>query len=226
MKFTPLLATAFTATTTLPVVAPVGTGTTMLVGPQLLGVEVVPLNFTVLVPCVDPKFIPVIVTDAPTAPELIERVVMLGVSVNVTPLLDRLLTVTTTEPVVAPLGTGATMLVVLQLVGVAVVPLKVTVPVDPKLVPVIVTEVPTTPEAGERLVMLGVEAATNHLEETADNRMRIATCHLSFMIHIILVSIPVDRALPLSLGRDLASRESKDSKRVRDGHSLYSSGTR
>src|SRR2546422_10265946 len=51
------------------------------------------------------------------------------------------------------------MLVGLQLVGVATAPLKVTVLVpwaDPKLVPVIVTCVPTGPEAGFRLVMLGV----------------------------------------------------------------------
>jgi len=50
------------------------------------------------------------------------------------------------------------MLVVLQDVGVAVVPLKVTVLepwVPPKLVPVIVTEVPAVPEVGETLVMEG-----------------------------------------------------------------------
>ena len=50
------------------------------------------------------------------------------------------------------------MLVVLQLVGVVAVPLKVTVldpGADPKFVPVMVTEVPTAPEVGERLVMLG-----------------------------------------------------------------------
>jgi hypothetical protein len=50
MKFTPALATPETVTTTLPVVAPLGTGATMLVEPQLVGVAVVPLNFTVLVP--------------------------------------------------------------------------------------------------------------------------------------------------------------------------------
>jgi len=48
------------------------------------------------------------------------------VTVNVTPLLACALTVTITGPVVAPTGTGTVMLVVLQLVGVAVVPLKVT----------------------------------------------------------------------------------------------------
>jgi len=48
-------------------------------------------------------------------------------TVNDTPLLDTPLTVTTTLPVVAPVGTGATIDVALQLVGVAAVPLKVTV---------------------------------------------------------------------------------------------------
>ena len=57
-----------TVTTTLPVVAPAGTGATMLVALQLVGVAAVPLNVTVLVPCVAPKFVPVIVTEVPTTP--------------------------------------------------------------------------------------------------------------------------------------------------------------
>jgi len=50
------------------------------------------------------------------------------VTVKVMPLLARPPTVTTTGPLVAPLGTGTVMLVSLQLVGVASVPLNVTVP--------------------------------------------------------------------------------------------------
>ena len=50
MNVTPLLAVPPTVTTMLPVVAPVGTGTAMLVAPQLVGVAGVPLNVTVLVP--------------------------------------------------------------------------------------------------------------------------------------------------------------------------------
>jgi hypothetical protein len=70
VKLTPLLATPPTVTTTFPVVAPVGTGTAMLVALQLVGVPAaVPLNVTVLVPCVIPKFVPVIVTGVPTAPD-------------------------------------------------------------------------------------------------------------------------------------------------------------
>src|SRR5262249_58682498 len=130
--------------------APGGTGPAMRVAAQLVGVAVVPLNSTVLVPCVEPKFAPVIVTDVPTGPVVGDRLVMLGatVTVKLTPLLADPPTVTTTLPVVAPLGTGTTMLVADQLVGVAVVPLNFTVLVpcvDPKFVPVIVTDVPTSP---------------------------------------------------------------------------------
>src|SRR5437870_7632391 len=125
----------------LPVVAPLGTGATMLVAPQLVGVAAVPLNFTVLVPCVAPKFAPVIVTDVPTTPAVGFRLAMLGagtVTVKITPLLAIPPTVTTMLPVVAPAGAGAMMLVALQLVGVAAVPLNFTVLVPcvtPKFAP-------------------------------------------------------------------------------------------
>ena len=56
----------------------------------MMVVAVVVLNFTVLVPWVAPKLVPVIVTDAPTAPEVGDRLVMLGVgsTVNAFPLLS------------------------------------------------------------------------------------------------------------------------------------------
>jgi hypothetical protein len=100
----------------------------MLVALQLVGAAAVPLNVTVLVPCDAPKFAPAIVTDVPTVPELGVKLVMLGGTrtVKVTPLLGTPPTVTTTLPVVAPAGTGAEMLVALQLVGVAAVPLNFT----------------------------------------------------------------------------------------------------
>jgi hypothetical protein len=166
VKFTPLLATPPTVTTTFPVVAPVGTRATMLVAVQLVGVVPVPLNFTVLVPCVAPKFTPVIVTVAPTNPDVGFSPVMLGpgeLTVKFTPLLATPPTVTTTFPVVAPAGTGVTMLVALQLVGVAVIPLNFTVLVPcvaPKFAPVTVTEAPSTPDVGLRLVMLGAGTVT------------------------------------------------------------------
>jgi hypothetical protein len=169
VKFTPLLATAPTVTTTFPVVAPVGTEVTIVVEFQLVVVAVVPLNFTVPE---DPKFVPVIVTALPTALDVGFRLVIEGVdpfTVKATPLLATPPTVTTTFPVVAPLGTVVAILVALQLVVVAAVPLSVTVPEDPKFVPVIVTAVPTAPNVGDRLVMLGVgDTATNKIVSKVD----------------------------------------------------------
>jgi len=137
----------------------------MLAALQLVAVAAVPLNLIVLVPCVAPKFAPAIVTEVPTNPDTGFRLVMLGVgtgTVKLTPLLARPPTVTTTLPVVAPLGTAAVMLAALQLVAVAAVPLKVTVLVPcvaPKFAPAIVTDVPTNPEDGFRPVMLGTVVA-------------------------------------------------------------------
>src|SRR5262249_15708678 len=65
---TPLLARPPTVTTTLPVVAPAGTGTAMLVADHVVGVAAVPLNVTVLVPFVAPKFVPLISPPIPTPP--------------------------------------------------------------------------------------------------------------------------------------------------------------
>ena|SRR5690348_14044669 len=65
----PLLAKPPKVTTTFPLIAPEGTGTTMDVADQLVGVAMVPLNVTMLDPCEVPKFEPDIVTDVPTEPE-------------------------------------------------------------------------------------------------------------------------------------------------------------
>ena len=129
-KFTPLLATPPTVTTTFPVVAAAGTGAVMLEALQAVGDASVPLKVTVLVPCVVPKFAPAMVTAVPTAPEEGVKLVMLGgggVTVKLIPLLDMPATVTRTLPVVADVGTGTTMLLEVQLVGDATVPLKLTV---------------------------------------------------------------------------------------------------
>ena len=131
-EVTPLLLTPLVFTTTFPVVAPVGTVATIDVALQLpIVVAAVPLKLTEPVPWVEPKFVPVIVTDAPTAPEVGDKLVMLGAAttVNETPLLFTPLAFTTTFPVVAPVGTVATIDVALQLpIVVAAVPLKLTEP--------------------------------------------------------------------------------------------------
>src|SRR5262245_51634706 len=63
-----LLGNPPTVTTTPPVDAPAGTGATIVVSFQLEGVAAVPLNETVLAPCVAPKFEPLMVTAVPTGP--------------------------------------------------------------------------------------------------------------------------------------------------------------
>jgi hypothetical protein len=55
----------------------------MLVAVQPAGVAAVPLKVTVLLPCVDPKFEPVMVTAVPTGPEAGDRLAMLGGGVTV-----------------------------------------------------------------------------------------------------------------------------------------------
>jgi len=77
-KLTPLLATPPTVTTTVPAVAPVGMNKSMAVPLQKVDVAAVPLKVTVLVPCVDPKLVPVIVMEVPITPELGFRRVIVG----------------------------------------------------------------------------------------------------------------------------------------------------
>lgn len=142
----------------------------MLVALQLVGVAVVPLKVTVLLPCVAPKVVPAIVTAVATGPDVGERLLIFGVTVKVIPLLGTPFTVTTTGPVVAPEGTGATILVEPQDVGAAVMLLnfKVLVPCDaPKFAPLTVIEVPTGPDVDERPLIeggaIGVGATTFEL---------------------------------------------------------------
>jgi hypothetical protein len=79
----PVAVTPFTATATMPVVALVGTGTTMLVLLQLDGVAETPLKVTVLLLCVGPKPVPLMVTVVPTFPWVGAIAVILALTVNV-----------------------------------------------------------------------------------------------------------------------------------------------
>jgi hypothetical protein len=67
-----------TTTGIAPSATPVGTGTTMLVLLQLVGVAEMPPKVTVLVPCVAPKFVPAIVTDVPIGPDAGVKLVIAG----------------------------------------------------------------------------------------------------------------------------------------------------
>ena len=184
VNVTPLLCTPPAAvTTTFPVAAPEGTTAVMLV---LLHDDIdvadMPLNVTLPFPCDGPKFVPAITIDELTAPVLGVRLLMLGaaVTVNSTPLLALPLTVTTTLPVVAVLGTVAVMLFELKLVIVAVLLLNVTVALDwfvPKLLPAITTDDPMAPVFGVRLLIVGAAAAAREgsrqkdSTQTADNTL-------------------------------------------------------
>jgi uncharacterized membrane protein (DUF441 family) len=189
VKLMPLLARPPTVTTTLPVVAPVGTVMVMLVAFQFAAVPaLVPLAVTVLVPWLAPKSPPVMVKNVPTAPEEGDKLVMLGgtVTMNVTPLLATPPTVTTTSPVVAPLGTVTVMPVSLQLEAVPLlVPLKVTVLVPwlaPKPVPVMVTVAPTGPETGETVEIVPAVAALTRASIRSDSAINLRILRFSIFM--------------------------------------------
>jgi hypothetical protein len=147
-------------TTKLPVVAPVGTGTAIEPELQMAGVELMLLKETVLPFWPEPKPVPVIVIDAPTAPEAGDKLVMFGTTANCVALLAAPPTVTTTVPVppVAPTGTDAVMDVALQFIAAVATPLNVTVLPPCRLPnpdPVMVTEVPAIPDVADKPMMLG-----------------------------------------------------------------------
>src|SRR5260221_8493292 len=112
------------------------------------------------VPALPPRFVPLIMTTVPAAPLFGARLLIAGVStVNATPLLCNPPIASTTFPLVAPLGTTAVTLVLVQFDVEADRPLKVTVPVVPvKLLPAIEMEAPGSPLAGVRLVIVGATA--------------------------------------------------------------------
>jgi hypothetical protein len=160
MKLTPLLLAPLANTTRFPVVAPVGTVATTLVAFQLVTGAATPLKKTLPPPCVAPKFVPVIVTVPPTGAAVGDTLAMFGdgKTVNPTPLLAIPFTVTTTFPDVTPVGTTAPMLVTLQLVVTAAIPLNVTLllPCDaPKFDPLTTTAAVTAAEGGVIFVIPG-----------------------------------------------------------------------
>ena len=79
------------------------------------------------------------------------------VTLNGTELLVSVPAFTTTGPVVAPAGTVAIILVLVQEVVAATTPLTVTDPIaEPNFTPFMVTAIPVGPLVGERLVIPGV----------------------------------------------------------------------
>lgn len=148
-----------------PSKAPAGTTVVILVAFDDVTLATTPLNDTDGEPL---KFVPEIITVAPTAPLAGLKPVMVGVAKTVK--LEELetvtpLTVTDINPVVAPAGTEVVMLVAVEEETTAAVPLNRTifsVGVVLKLVPVMVTVVPSAPIFGVKLEMVG-EATTKKL---------------------------------------------------------------
>jgi hypothetical protein len=87
-NFKPLLWTPPTVTTTGPVVAPSGTGTTISVSDQDLGTEIEPVNVTVLDPWLAPNPVPRIVTSVPTGPLPGLKLEMIGAAEASAPRAD------------------------------------------------------------------------------------------------------------------------------------------
>lgn len=129
VKLIPSLTAPPTVTTRGPDVADAGTEVAMDVVVHDIIVAVVPLNLTVLLPWLEPKPVPVIITVVPVFPEVGLTAVTLSpeFTVKFRLLLAVPPAVTMTLPVVAPVGTGTVIDPSLQLVAVPDVPLNLTV---------------------------------------------------------------------------------------------------
>jgi hypothetical protein len=162
VKFAALvIVTPLVRTVMGPVVALNGTVVVMLVGVDDMTVASTPLNLTSLFEGVELKLVPDMVTVAVTAPLEGVKLIMVGEArtVNDAPLTTVTpLTVTDTGPDVAPEGTVVVMLVDVEVVTVASVPLNRTtllVGVVLKFNPDMLTDAPTAPLVGSIPVMAG-----------------------------------------------------------------------
>jgi hypothetical protein len=140
-------------------------------------VATVPLNLTALLPAVVLKFVPVMVTEVPTGPDVGLKPDIVGDEAVETLKLSTLVpvrpsTVTVIFPVVAPLGTVVTIVVDVGVpVMTAVAPLNLTMlfaGVVLKLMPVMVTVVPTPPLMGSKEAIAGAVASFVNNEMSSD----------------------------------------------------------
>ena len=158
MKFAALVAVPpAVVTLILPVVPPDGTVAVILVDELTAKDDRTLLNVTLLTLT---KLVPLIVTEVPTGPELGENELMVGLGGVVTSKFLELVAVppgvvTRILPSAAPDGTVAVILVEEFTVNEAETLLNVTLLTLTKLVPLIVTEVPTGPELGEKELIVG-----------------------------------------------------------------------
>src|SRR5204863_526112 len=138
-----------------PLVAPAGTVAVIAVAELTVKLALVPLNSTAEAPV---KLVPLMITLVPTGPLPGVKLVIVGglIAVNLLSLLAALpVLVTLIGPLVAPAGTVAVIAVAELTVKLALVPLNSTAEAPVKLVPLMVTLVPTGPLPGVKLVIVG-----------------------------------------------------------------------
>jgi len=124
-----IIVTPLVVTETGPVEVPAGTVRVMVVAVEAVTVAATPLKDTALFVGVVLKFVPLIVMVAPTAPEEGLRLVMVGLGNTVKSaelVIVMPFTLTEILPVVAPVGTMAVILVLVEDVTNAVVVLNLT----------------------------------------------------------------------------------------------------
>lgn len=157
--FTELALPVGVLTEILPLVAPWGTVAVIWAALFTVKDAVVPLKETAVAPV---KFVPLIVTDVPTWPEVGLKSPIVGPALVMVKLpVDVALpfgVVTLIFPVVAPLGTLAVTCVALFTVKEVVFPLNATEVAPLRFVPVMATEVPACPLLGVKLEMVGADA--------------------------------------------------------------------
>src|SRR5207237_8480505 len=143
--------------------APAGTVARIAVSEVTVKVALTPLNDTDVAPL---KFVPLIVTLVPTGPLVGVKLAIVGGLTTVNELALVAVpsgVVTLSGPVLAPAGTVAWIAVSEVTVKVALTPLKATDVAPLKLVPLMVTVVPTGPLPGEKLAIVGGFSTANEL---------------------------------------------------------------
>ena len=145
-----------------PVAAPEGTEVVILVDEDAVTVAEIPLKVTELLAGVVLKFVPEMVTVAPSAPLAGVNPVKVGVGATVKLFVLKIVMpfrVKEILPVVAPIGTEVVILVAVEAVTVAATPLKVKMlssGIALKFEPLIMTVAPTAPLPGLKLAIEGV----------------------------------------------------------------------
>ena len=147
-------------TESFPVVAPAGTVAVICVELLTVNAAALPFKVNAVAPV---KFVPATMIEVPTGPLVGLNPVIVGAGIVTVKFVAEVAVppavVTENVPVVAPLGTLVVICVALFAVTTAVVPFNFTAVAAVRFVPVMVTVVPTGPLVGEKLVIVGDEAA-------------------------------------------------------------------